>query len=135
MKTTQELSTRQWNLHQYLKSQIDWVSLKTICLDLGYATPENYKVNCGGYRVLVTDIKKLKLCDVIKRVPLTHTRLGVKYARTNKEADEFIKNLRTKGKEKLYMASILEKKIALDGQKVLQFTGHEKDFIESLVTF
>lgn len=133
MKTINQLNSRQWKLHEYLKKQTDYIHLKVICIELGYETPETFKINCGGYRTLVTDIKKIRYCDAIKRIPISDKYNGVKYATTNEELETYFAREKKQLDKGYKKHNKLRRKAGLDGQYVIQFTGNEKPMIETLV--
>ncbi len=113
-----DLNTRQWILYEYLKKRNSWTKLKDIQKDL------NYK----EYRLLKTDIRAIKESERIKKVLLSSTVKGVKFAAKD-EYKTFADKRWAAIVRMIQLQKKLDKKAGMNGQYRLVF-GKESDYIE-----
>lgn len=125
MERVKELTSRQWKLYEYLKSKTDWVNIQDVIDDL----PDLYYCK----RVVRSDIQKLRASNVITLTIMNDFSYGYKIARTESEERNYFKKRydRLTGELSLYNHEV--KKSGQDGQMVIQFTGYEKDTINTIL--
>ncbi len=142
MKRDNEHSTRQWKLHEFLKSRpfqyTKRVDILMLLKDYYFVNPPQdfdiltmdiYYSQEGA--MLNKDIKAIKYSKVIKRILIGNSQKGIKYA-TKEEAEAYFAAQDKAIARKCQLLNTQRSKYGLHGQYVIQFTGHEKPFIESL---
>ncbi len=132
MKTFEnDLTTRQWDLYQYLKSQTDYKHIRDIMAEseLYGEVPEMDLNNSSGARNLKKDIRALKRSGVIQTVILSCSAKGIKLA-TKKEYKIYSERKWKAIKSVIKLQVTQDNKAGLDNQIRLVF-GNEKPIIEA----
>ena len=143
MKRKHKHTPNQWRLHNYLKDNADkFVFRVDILVDLKalYFEPHVTEEDIRTMNIyestealqLNKDIRALKSSLVIKRILIGNSQKGIKYANED-EATEYFKRKRESIKKQTILLNTQAKKYGLNGQCVIQFTGGEKPFIESVM--
>ena len=132
MKTFEnDLTSRQYKLYQYLKSQTEFKHLKDIVIETGLygELPESDINNSGSIRTLKKDIRALRLSGIIQTTIIPCTNRGVKIA-TKEEYSNFSKRRWIAINRIIKLQNLQDKKAGLDNQTRLVF-GSEKPIIEA----
>lgn len=142
MKRDKSHTSRQWRLHELLKSHpfefIKRVDILVLLKDEYYDNPPTdfdirtsdiYYSQAGA--MLNKDILAIKQSLIIKRILVGNSQKGIKYA-TKEEAEEYFYAQAESIRKKCILINMQKMKYGLNGQYVLQFTGNEKNMIESL---
>jgi hypothetical protein len=132
MKTFEnDLTSRQYKLYQYLKSQTEFKHLKDIVIETGLygELPESDINNSGSIRTLKKDIRALKRSGIIQTVIFSCTSKGIKIA-SKKEYKEYSERKWKAIKNVIKLQNLQDKKAGLDNQTRFVF-GSEKPIIEA----
>ena len=143
MERNKSHTTQQWELHKFLKNnpfeytkRIEiLVALKEFYYpkgteDFDILMSDIYHSQEGAQ--LNKDIKALKQSTIIKRILISNSQKGIKYA-TKEEAEDYFAAQTRAIRKKCILINTQKAKYGLNNQLVLQFTGSEKPIIESLM--
>lgn len=127
---TNDLTTRQYELYDYLKEQEDFKNEREIMLETGLYgdVPDVDLHNSSGIRQLKKDIRALRLSGIIQTTIIHNTKKGVKIA-TKEEYQEFSMRRWKALTSLINEQKIQDKKAGLDGQYRFVFNT-EKPIIE-----
>lgn len=129
---TKDLTTRQWDLYKFLKSQYEegrYISKREICDNL----PQHYSINQGETRLCRTiesDVRKINDNIIIQKI-IVSNRKGYKIG-TREECEVYLEKRFKRDLKSLKLNWALSKKVQLDGQMRLTF-GQEREFIETFI--
>lgn len=127
-----DLTTRQWNLYNYLKDNYDrncYISKKEIC----NALPQHYQIKeqeTRTCRTLEYDIRAINNSNVIQKI-IVSNRTGYKIG-NEQEVTAYLNKRFRRDLKSLKLNWDLSRKVALDGQMRLAF-GKEKNVIETFI--
>lgn len=130
-----ELTTRQWNLYNYLKTKDDYVPQMHIGFDLYGYVPHDSQLGIPFHdtteRLNITDdIRAINDSDVIQKIIISNSN-GIKIA-TEEEFKKFILSKFKRVWRDLARARRLLKKAGLHNQKRVVWNT-ERDFIEAFM--
>lgn len=125
-----DLTTRQWQLYDYLTEQSDFKNLSDIMDETGLYGESSDSHNSAGSRVLRKDIRAIKASEIVQTVLLS-TYKGIKLA-TEEEYHEYSKRKWNAISKVINLQKLQDKKAGLHMQTRVTF-GHEKDIIEAYV--
>jgi len=125
-----ELTTRQWKLYEFLKSQEDWVKQEHISSSLPdlYGTDETPFHDTMARLNITNDIRAIKKSDVIQKIVISTTK-GVKIATQDDFGIYFDRKLKALKKQMKLLYKQL-KKAQLNNQTRIVYNS-ERDFIEA----
>lgn len=125
-----ELTSRQWKLYEFLKSQEDWVKQERISSSLPdlYGTSETPFHDTMARINITNDIRVIKKSDVIQKIIISSPK-GVKIANEDDFGIYFDRKLiNLKSQMKLLYKQL--KKAQLNNQTRIVYNS-ERDFIEA----
>ena len=125
-----ELTTRQWKLYEYLKSQTDWVKQEHISSSLPdlYGTDKTPFHDTMARLNITNDIRAIKKSDIIQKIVISSPK-GVKIANEDDFGIYFDRKLiNLKSQMKLLYKQL--KKAQLNNQTRIVYNS-ERDFIEA----
>lgn len=125
-----ELTTRQWKLYEFLKSQTDWVKQEHISSSLPdlYGTDETPFHDTMARINITNDIRAIKKSDVIQKIVISSPK-GVKIANEDDFGLYFDRKLISLKKQMKLLYKQL-KKAQANNQTRIVFKS-ERDFIEA----
>lgn len=125
-----ELTTRQWKLYEFLKSQEDWVKQEHISSSLPdlYGTDETPFHDTMARMHITNDIRAIKKSDIIQKIVISTTK-GVKIATQDDFGIYFDHKLKALKKQMKLLYKQL-KKAQLNNQTRIVYNS-ERDFIEA----
>lgn len=125
-----ELTSRQWKLYEFLKSQDDWVKQERISSSLPdlYGTDETPFHDTIARINITNDIRAIKNSDVIQKIVISSAK-GVKIATQDDFGIYFDHKLKALKKQIKLLYKQL-KKAQLNNQTRIVFNS-ERDFIEA----
>lgn len=125
-----ELTTRQWKLYEFLKSQTDWVTQEHISSSLPdlYGTDETPFHDTMARINITNDIRAIKKSDVIQKIVISSPK-GVKIANEDDFGLYFDRKLISLKKQMKLLYKQL-KKAQANNQTRIVFKS-ERDFIEA----
>ncbi len=126
-----ELTTRQWKLYEFLKSQEDWVKQEHISSSLPEysVTEKDTPFHDTMARINITnDIRAIKKSDVIQKIVISTTK-GVKIATQDDFGIYFDHKLKALKKQMKLLYKQLKKAQANNQTRVVY--NSERDFIEA----
>lgn len=125
-----ELTSRQWKLYEFLKSQDDWVKQEHISSSLPdlYGTDETPFHDTIARINITNDIRAIKNSDVIQKIVISSAK-GVKIATQDDFGIYFDHKLKALKKQIKLLYKQL-KKAQLNNQTRIVFNS-ERDFIEA----
>lgn len=126
-----ELTTRQWKLYEFLKSQEDWVKQEHISSSLPEysVTEKDTPFHDTMARLNITnDIRAIKKSDIIQKIVISTTK-GVKIATQHDFGIYFDHKLKALKKQMKLLYKQL-KKAQLNNQTRIVYNS-ERDFIEA----
>ena len=125
-----ELTTRQWKLYEFLKSQEDWVKQEHISSSLPdlYGTDETPFHDTMARINITNDIRAIKKSDVIQKIVISSSK-GVKIATQDDFGIYFDRKLKALKKQMKLLYKQL-KKAQLNNQTRIVYNS-ERDFIEA----
>ena len=132
MSEEKKLTTRQWDLYNFLKSQFEegrYISKKEICANL----PQHYEYDTKATRLCRTienDIREINECPIIQKI-IVSNHSGYKIG-SKEECEEYIEKRFNRDLKNLKLNWALSKKVNLDGQMRLTI-NKERDFIEAFI--
>lgn len=127
-----ELTTRQWKLYEFLKSQTDWVKQEHISSSLPdlYGTDETPFHDTMARMHITNDIRAIKKSDVIQKIILSNAK-GVKIA-TADEFDDYFEKKSASLKRQFKLLYKQLKKAQANNQTRIVFNS-ERDIIEAFI--
>ena len=131
MEKKSELTTRQWKLYEFLKSQEDWVKQEHISSSLPEysVTEKDTPFHDTMARINITnDIRAIKKSDIIQKIVISTTK-GVKIATQDDFGIYFDRKLKALKKQMKLLYKQL-KKAQLNNQTRVVYNS-ERDFIEA----
>lgn len=129
MKFKKDLTTRQYNLYEYLKEQTDFKNIKDIMNETEFYGEYSDSVNCGGARALKKDIRALRASSNEAIRTIISTSKGYKIP-TKKEYQPTSESKWNSIKKQIILQVKQDRKAGLDNQTRLVF-GYEKPIIEA----
>lgn len=125
-----DLTTRQWDLYDYLKKQEDYKHLRDIMVETGLYGDDYDNHSSSGSRALRKDIRALKRSGIIQTTILS-TSKGIKLA-TREEYAAYSKRKWDAIGRVINLQKLQDKKAGLNNQTRIVF-GHEKPVVEAFV--
>ena len=128
-----ELTTRQWDLYNFLKSQYEreeYISKIEICTNL----PQHYSVgeNLSRFgRTIEEDVRAINDSLVIQKIIVSNNK-GYKIG-TKEECEEYIDKRFQRDLKSMKLNWQLIKKVELDGQMRITLSKYEKEYIETFI--
>lgn len=132
MSEEKKLTTRQWDLYNFLKSQFEegrYISKKEIC----NALPQHYDFNTKQTRlcrIIENDVRAINECNIIQKIIVSNHN-GYKIG-SKEECERYIEKRFIRDLKNLKLNWALSKKMNLDGQMRLTI-NKERDFIEAFI--
>ena len=125
-----ELTSRQWKLYEFLKSQEDWVKQERISSSLPdlYGTDETPFHDTIARMNITNDTRAIKKSEVIQKIIISNAK-GVKIANAE-EFDEWFERKAISLKKQMGLLYKQLKKAQLNNQTRIVFNS-ERDFIEA----
>lgn len=131
-----ELTPRQWNLYNLLKTKKDWVKQAKIQSDLPNDYPLIYEDkdmpfhDTSARQSITKDIRAIKNSDVIQKIILSKSS-GIKIA-TADEFDEYFERKSASLKRQFKLLYKQLKKAQMNEQTRITF-GSERNYIEAFI--
>ena len=131
-----ELTPRQWNLYNLIKTKKDWVKQAKLQSDLPNDYPLIYEDkdmpfhDTSARQSITKDIRAIKNSDVIQKIILSNAK-GVKIA-TADEFDEYFEKKSASLKRQFKLLYKQLKKAQMNDQTRITF-GSERNYIEAFI--
>ena len=131
-----ELTPRQWNLYNLIKTKKDWVKQAKLQSDLPNDYPLVYEDkdmpfhDTSARQSITKDVRAIKNSDVIQKIILSNAK-GVKIA-TADEFDEYFEKKSASLKRQFKLLYKQLKKAQMNDQTRITF-GSERNYIEAFI--